>query len=89
MCCKTKPTGYGHLGVDNLVVGVQVLECDLPPVVPVCTNRVHFVIESAISPQKARQHCTTSGRKALVSVRAQATIPWSDAVTEGRNHALI
>ena len=88
MCCKTKLTGYGHLGVDNLVVGVQVLECDLLPVVPACKRRVHFVcLKSALSPPKARQHRTTSGWKALVPVTAQVTNLCSDAVTESRNHA--
>ena len=83
MCCKTKLTGYRHLGVDNLVVGVQVLECDLLPVVPVCKKRVHCVLESALSPSKAK-YCTTSGWKALIPVTAQATNLCSDAVRESQ-----
>ena len=41
-------TGYSHLGADDLVVGIQVLQCDLLPLTPVCKNRHRLCLEQYV-----------------------------------------
>ena len=41
-------TGYGHLGADDLVVGIQVLQSDLLPLTSVCRTQAQSVLERSM-----------------------------------------